>query len=97
MFGINTVYDDPESGEYQYKKLRHKLDTSIQRSKQAKATQDEDSDGGADNAKAKKLGQEVPLDENPVNEIHRGRAGIIMPQKNAFDFIEKPRTNEGYD
>lgn len=25
-----------------------------------------------------------------ANKITRGRAGIIMPQKNAFDFVERP-------
>lgn len=27
----------------------------------------------------------------------RGRVGIIMPARNAFDFIEKPQAKDGYD
>jgi hypothetical protein len=27
------------------------------------------------------------------NDIIRGRAGIILPQKNAFDFVERPAAN----
>lgn len=27
----------------------------------------------------------------------RGSKGIIMPQKNAFDFVEKPRMSEDFD
>lgn len=29
-----------------------------------------------------------------VDAVTRGRQGIIMPQRNAFDFVEKPRLQE---
>ena len=32
-----------------------------------------------------------------ANEITRGAKGIIMPQRNAFDFVEKPRQQEDFN
>ena len=37
------------------------------------------------------------MKEKDSNAIVRGRAGIIMPTKNAFDFVERPESNLGGD
>ena len=40
--------------------------------------------------------ERLPGEPKGMNEggIIRGRAGIIMPQKNAFDFVVRPKTDE---
>jgi len=32
-----------------------------------------------------------------ANEVIRGSKGIIMPARNAFDFVERPRQTEEYE
>lgn len=47
--------------------------------------------------KAAKSKPKISHAQAVANEITRGRAGIIMPSRNAFDFVEKPRQQEDFD
>ena len=94
VFGINTTYVD-RGDEYeneeprrdQYRRLKQKLERM--QKEVLNDDQQNDSDGEVSNKKPRKK-QKLPEEQ----EIVRGRAGIIMPARNAFDFVDKPSALE---
>ena len=69
----------------QYRDLRRKIER-IRSANQQSVDNEEPEEEGA--KRKKKAGGD---------EITRGRQGIVMTQRNAFDFVEKPRQSEGFD
>ena len=85
LYDIKTGYDDEGNFDRQYKNLRYKLSGKRPRSDSAEdGASDEDEVGEEPVTKQQ---SQVTKDEH---EIKRGRVGIIMPHRNAFDFTERP-------
>ena len=60
------------------------------------AEDDEDDDGAERGKKqARVRGAEAAVAE--ADQITRGSKGIIMPARNAFDFVDRPRRDTGDD
>lgn len=86
---VNYTKEEEEyydmSSRDQYRKLRQKLN-KIQQDAEVESEEDED---GLGEKKPRKR-QKTSVLQEEGQEIVRGRAGIIMPSRNAFDFVEKP-------
>lgn len=98
VFGIKTNYsrdaeddDEGDAHQEQYKRLKRKL----QELKQvAQTRKSDDSEDENDKAATSNENSEPKIREPKAEQVVRSRAGIIMPAKNAFDFIEKPQSRD---
>lgn len=81
QYEINTRYDAEGQYDLQYRQLKQKVAGRQMRSE----SDSEDSPQAKQPQKAKKSDE---------SQIKRGRVGIIMPHRNAFDFIERPEMKE---
>ena len=96
VFGISTTYvqrgEEYEEIEIprrdQYRKLRQKLE------RDAKEALEDDNDSDSEEVGAKRKRKQKNAGIPEEQEIVRGRAGIIMPQRNAFDFVDKPNPTD---
>lgn len=95
VFGISTTYmDRGEDGEEglprrdQYRRLKQKIDRIAQEVEDENGS---DSEEVGTKRQRKKQKVSVLTDDQ---EIVRGRAGIIMPARNAFDFVDKPNPSD---
>lgn len=95
VFGIKTTYqrdlDDDFEGDAhhdQYKRLRRKLADlqTVAQERQGSDDEGENQEASSNEHSAAKQARPNKKD----HQIQRTRVGIIMPCKNAFDFIEKP-------
>lgn len=83
IYGINTQYDPEGYYDADYKELQRKLDKVRAQNTRQPNDQVEEQEGSS---KKKKKGADNPLE----GQITRGRIGIILPERNAFDFTERP-------
>ena len=99
--GISTSFydagrfgDDDDDGapQDQYKSLRKNIER-IRQSAQANLDDDEDEETG----RRRKERPQLTAAQKQAQEVQRGVHGIIMPARNAFDFVEKPQAGEDLD
>lgn len=97
IFKIRVSYDPEGNYDQGYQEFSKKIQEMKGGQVQSKKEQldndegDEEEDEFDDNYHGRKRQPQV----NEGNQIMRGRVGIIMPDKNAFDFTARPR--EGND
>ena len=96
VFGISTTYvDRHEDAEDilprrdQYRRLKQKIERIAQDAEDEQNESDNEEVGTKRQRKKQKVSM-LPDEQ----EIVRGRAGIIMPARNAFDFVDKPTSSD---
>lgn len=94
IYQINTKYD-PE-GEYdcEYRQLQKKLDNVKQvHAANAAHNNNEDDDGREEGGPLRRRKGGKRESDGNGQHIMRSRVGIILPDKNAFDFTVRPESN----
>lgn len=91
LYDINTKYDPEGDHEEKYVKIKQSNAIAIAKTTARQFDEsDEDSDNDRRHKQKPAAKQKAVDNDRDPHEIKRGRVGIIMPPRNAFDFTKRP-------